>query len=91
VRVLRVDVENLQGSEWRQQFAVVHVAENRDRVTVVERHSEGCDLSHGLVAVFRLFERLGDPKTAVLLDLVQAHDNFFAVLVVVGFSSIASN
>jgi len=48
-------------------------------VVVIEGQGKTSDCSHCFVTVFLLCERLWDPKTAIKLDGILAHDDCLAV------------
>lgn len=65
--VLAVDVDPLEGTEGRQQFAVVHVSEDRNDVVVVEGECLRLVCDRSLCFVFCSFKGVDDPLASIKL------------------------
>jgi len=86
--VLRVNVDNLKSAEGRQNFAVVHVSEDRNQLVVIVWEREGADRSNFFVGALFLLKRFVDPSASVVVDTISNHLDLLAVLLVVGFGSV---
>jgi len=73
-RVLRVDVDVLEGAERRQDLAVVHALEDGNELGLGQVAGDGDVVSLGFVIGLLPLEILNDPKTAIWLILVHLLD-----------------
>ena len=87
-RVLRVDVDVLEGAEGRQDLAVVHALEDGDELVLVQDAGNGDIVSLCLVLSLFPFEVLDDPQTSVGLVFVALLDQLLAKAVVEVFGGL---